>query len=107
MNIIEILEKRAKDTPSKTAIIFRDQEISFLELKEKALKLSHVLKSLGIKKHDKIAIYLPSWPEYIYSYLSIWYIGATAVPLDFMLTEDELLSCITHSQAKIDRKSVV
>jgi len=101
MNLMEILEKRAKDSPDKTAIIFRDQEISFLELKDKTLKVAYALTNLGINKGDRVAIYLPSWPEYIYSYLGIWYIGATAVPLDFMLTEDELSSCLTHSEARI------
>ena len=35
------------------------------------------------------------------SYLAIWSIGACCVPLDFMLTEDEITSCLGHSEAKI------
>jgi len=101
MNIIKILEERARNTPDKPAVIFRDQLISFLKLKDISARLAGVFKQLGVNKGDRIAIYLPSWPEYIFSYLSIWRIGATAVPLDFMLTEDELVSCLTHSAAKI------
>ncbi|MDO8661782.1 MAG: class I adenylate-forming enzyme family protein [Candidatus Omnitrophota bacterium] len=101
MNIIEILDKRAKDAPDKPAVIFRDKVISFADLADKSLRLESAFKELGINKGDKIAIYLPSWPEYIFSYLAIWRIGATAVPLDFMLTEDELVSCLAHSEAKI------
>ncbi|MBU2258852.1 MAG: AMP-binding protein, partial [Candidatus Omnitrophica bacterium] len=92
---------KAKKYPDKSAYIFRGQPISFLELKNKSFQLANGLKSLGIKKGDKVAIYLPNWPEYIYGYLAAWCLGATVVPLDFMLTEDELVSCITHSEASI------
>ncbi len=101
MDIIKILEERSANTPDKPAVIFRDQVISFLKLKEVSSRLAGSFNKLGVNKGDKIAIYLPSWPEYIFSYLSIWRLGATAVPLDFMLTEDELVSCLTHSEAKI------
>ena len=101
MNVVELLEARAKANPTKPAIIFKDQPITFGRLKEVTFRLTAHLINLGIKKGDKIAVYLPNWPEYIYSYLAIWCCGATAVPLDFMLTQDELVSCIFHSEAAI------
>jgi len=101
MNIAEILEKRAKENPDKPAYIFKDQPITFKQLKDSSFRLANNLIKLGIKKGDKVAIYLPNWLEYIYSYLAIWSCGATAVPLDFMLIEDELVSCIAHSEAKL------
>ena len=101
MNIIEILEKRANNTPDKPAVAFRDRVISFFELAGSSLRLAAGLQKSGVVKGDKIALYLPSRPEYIFSYLAIWRLGATAVPLDFMLTEDELASCLTHSEAKV------
>ena len=99
MEIGKILEEKARQFPQKTAVIFRDKEIDFACLRDSVFKLAASLKNLGIKKGDKVAIYLPNWPEYIYSYLAIWVLGATAVPLDFMLTEDELVSCVSHSDA--------
>ncbi|MCX5668530.1 MAG: AMP-binding protein [Candidatus Omnitrophica bacterium] len=101
MNIINILEQCAKEYAQKSAIIFREESISFLQLKDKVFSFSQSLLKLGIKRTDKVAIYLPNWPEYIYSYLAIWSIGACCVPLDFMLTEDEIVSCLDHSEAKI------
>ncbi|MDD2927661.1 MAG: long-chain fatty acid--CoA ligase, partial [Candidatus Omnitrophica bacterium] len=101
MNIIEILDKRAKETPDKPAVIFREQTVSFFRLSDSSSRLAASLKGLGVNKGDKVALYLPSWPEYIFSYLAIWRIGATAVPLDFMLTEDELVSCLEHAEVKI------
>jgi acyl-CoA synthetase (AMP-forming)/AMP-acid ligase II len=101
MNIVELLEIHAKKLNHKPAFIFKDNKISFGELREFVFKFADGLLNLGIKRGDKIAIYLPNWPEYIYCYLAVWCCGATAVPLDFMLTEDEVISCIAHSEAKL------
>ncbi|MEI6832196.1 MAG: class I adenylate-forming enzyme family protein [Candidatus Omnitrophota bacterium] len=101
MNVISVLEQAAEKYSNKPAIIFRDELISFTTLKDKVFSFSQSLLKLGIKRGDKIAIYLPNWPEYIYSYLAIWSIGACSVPLDFMLTEDELVTCLNHSETKL------
>lgn len=101
MNVKELLEKQSKVNPEKPAFIFKDQPITFKQLRDTAFRLASSLKGAGIKKGDKVAIYLPNWLEYIYSYLAVWLVGAAAVPLDFMLTEDELVSCISHSEAKL------
>jgi len=101
MNIARILEEKAKISPEKPAVIFKEQVFSFSQLKKLAFSFAAALEKLGLKKGEKIAVYLPNCPEYIFSYLAAWVTGATIVPLDFMLTEDELVSCIQHSEAKI------
>jgi acyl-CoA synthetase (AMP-forming)/AMP-acid ligase II len=100
MNVINILGKCAEEYANNPAIIFRQEELSFLQLKDKVFSLAQSLLKLGVKRQDKIAIYLPNWPEYIISYLAIWSVGACCVPLDFMLTEDEIVSCLDHCEAK-------
>ena len=101
MDLIKLLEENVQKFPDKPAVIFRDKPITFLELRDRVFRLAYSLKELGIKRQSKVAIYLPSCPEYIVSYLAVWFLGATAVPLDFMLTEDELVSCLTHSETEL------
>jgi long-chain acyl-CoA synthetase len=101
MNVASVLINTTKKFHSKPAVIFRGQPISFLTLCDNVFKLANGLLKSGIKKSDKVAIYLPNNPEYIYSYLALFSIGATVVPLDYMLTEDELASCLSHCQGKL------
>jgi len=101
MDVVNVLKQRAKEYGDRPAVIFGQEQISFVELKNKVFSLAQGLLKLGVRRGDKVAIYLPNWPEYIYSYLAIWSIGACCVPLDFMLTEDEMISCLSHSEAKI------
>lgn len=97
----DILEKAAKQFKNKPALIYKDQTISFEQLRENALKLANVLKAQGVSKGDKVAVYLPNCFEFAYSYLACFCLGAVCVPLDFMLKTDEMRSCIEHSEAKV------
>lgn len=101
-NVIrDLLEKQAKSFAQKPAIIFQDVPVTFLELRDRSFRLANSLLSYGIKKGDKVALYLPNRPEYVYSYLALFSIGATVVPLDFMLKNDELEACLNHSETKL------
>lgn len=99
MHVARVLEAKAKELSHKSAFIFKGQTITFSQLRDSSFRLADSLRNLGIKKGDKVAIYLPNCPQYLYSYLAIWCCEATAVPLDFMLTEEELISCISHCEA--------
>jgi len=100
MDIVKLLIRDAEIFKDKPAIYFKNEPISFYQLKERVFKLANALRSLGIKQQDNVGIYLPNWPEYIYSYLALFCIGATVVPLDYMLTEEEMTSCLNHCEAK-------
>lgn len=72
------LEKRAnksaliwaKDTPGEY------QEISYQEVYENVCRLANLMKSHGVKKGDRVCIYLPMIPELVYSVLACSRIGA-------------------------------
>ncbi len=101
MKIKELLTKQAKDNPGKCAVVFEDESISFLQLKDTSFALANYLFSAGIKEEDKIAIFLPNNLQAIYSFLGTFSTGAVCVPLDFMLVEGEVINFINHSQAKV------
>jgi len=99
MQIARILADNAQIYQQKPSFIFKDKAVTFNQLKDYVFKLANSLVNLGIKKHDRVAVYLNNSLEYLYSYLAVWSIGATCVPLDFMLTEEEVISCVSHSEA--------
>ncbi|MBF0483663.1 MAG: AMP-binding protein [Candidatus Omnitrophica bacterium] len=101
MKINDILTAQAKKYASKPALIFKDQVINFAQLQDQVLRLTNVLRTQGIGKGDAVGIYLPNCPQYVFSYLTVFCLGGVGVPLDFMLKEDELVSCLSHSEAKV------
>lgn len=101
MNFLELLEKQSGKYPDKPALIFQDSSITFKELKNISFKVAKGLSSLGVQRQEKVAIFLPNIPEYIYSFLGIFILRSTSVPLDYMLTEEEVVNFINHSESKV------
>ena len=62
------IDRHLADNAKKTAILWEGDEptdsqaITYLELHTEVCKLSNVLKKLGIKKGDVVAIYIPMVP---------------------------------------------
>ena len=75
------VEKFVKTIPKKIAYNFISEDgvetkLSYFELNTKVSKLANVFKSLGVKKGDVIAIYLPMIEEAFVSILAEAKIGA-------------------------------
>lgn len=101
MTIQQVLSNAAEQFSKKDALIFNGQRVSYAQLQSDVYRFAQALQNLGVKKGDKVVIYLPNSVEYCVSYLAVFTLGAVGVPLDFMLKEEELASCIAHSEAKI------
>ena len=84
LNITEnCIDRHLKTNANKTAIIFEPNDsnsspehISYKDLHERVNKFANVLKSRGIKKGDRVCIYLPMIPELAVSVLACARIGA-------------------------------
>lgn len=84
LNITEnCIDRHLKTNANKTAIIFEpndsnssSEQISYKDLHERVNKFANVLKSRGIKKGDRVCIYLPMIPELAVSVLACARIGA-------------------------------
>lgn len=59
------------------------------------------LIDLGIERGDRVLIYLDNSPEYLFSFLALWRIGAVAVPTNRIYTVPELQYFIDDSDAKL------
>lgn len=64
-------------------------------------ELGRKLIDLGINKGDRVLIYLPNGPEYLFSFLALWRIGAVAVPTNKIYTIPEIQYFIDDSGAKL------
>ncbi|MCH8915663.1 MAG: AMP-binding protein [Thaumarchaeota archaeon] len=100
------VEKFAKLSPQKIAYYFvsengQTSKISYLELNSKVSKLANGLKSLGIKKGDVIAIYLPMIEEAILAILAASKIGAIQTVIFSGYSSESLHIRLQDCQAKI------
>jgi len=84
LNITEnCLDRHLEDHGAKTAILWEPnnpeeaaQHISYRELHSRVAQFSNALKSLGIKKGDRVCLYMPMVPELSVAVLACARIGA-------------------------------
>ena len=76
------IDRHLESRGDQTAIIWEgdspddDKHITYRELHQEVCKLSNVLKSRGVKKGDRVCIYMPMIPEAAYAMLACARIGA-------------------------------
>ncbi len=94
MTIKDCLNRAADESPDAVALKYkRDgvwQTTTFSELRERAWHVSEMLAKLGVGKGDRVAICRENSPEWFEIYHGIVGIGATAVPIDVKLREQEI-----------------
>ena len=109
LNITEnCIDRHLRTKGSKTAILFEPnnpeeqaQHISYNQLHERVNRFANVLKNEGIKKGDRVCIYLPMIPELAVSVLACARIGAIHSVVFAGFSATALSTRINDSDCKI------
>ncbi|HEX6012245.1 MAG TPA: AMP-binding protein, partial [Geminicoccaceae bacterium] len=91
----------------QTAIIFEgddpkvDRKITYRELHDNVCRLANVLKSVGVRKGDRVTIYLPMIPEAAYTMLACARIGAPHSVVFGGFSPDSLADRVNDAKSKL------
>jgi long-chain acyl-CoA synthetase len=97
----EVLEKTALRQPHKTAVIAKDEELSFSELNQRVCALAGHLQEEGIRPGDRVGALLPNSTAIPLSYYATQKIGAVTVILDARLKGKELEGVLIDADLKL------
>lgn len=81
----------------KTAMILKDQKLSYKELLEKVASFSDLIHS----KPSKVAIFCENRFEWVYAFYAAWFKNATVVPIDFMSSADDVKFILSDCKPEI------
>lgn len=87
-SIVEGFFNSAELNPSKTALIFKNEEIDYRQVAINVRKVAGFLESKGVVAGDRVIFYGQKHPLFAYTYLAIHALNAVAVPVDVKLPED-------------------
>lgn len=93
-------DKMSDRYPDKTAVLYLGERLSFSQLQNLSKRFAGALTDLGVKKGDKVMIYISNCIQWIISFLSIQKIGAVIVPVSPIYTSHELDYMIRDSGAE-------
>ncbi|MGJ9457830.1 class I adenylate-forming enzyme family protein [Oceanobacillus sp. CF4.6] len=96
-----LFRKNITNSGEKTALVFEEEKLSYLELNKAANKVAHALIHNKIEPNSRVALLLENSLEYVICDVGIIYAGATKVPLNYMLAEKEIAYILNDSGAEI------
>ena len=89
---VDVCDRWAASEPDRLAILHarsdgRDEHITYGWLRDTSNRLANVLRANGIARGDRVAILLPQSPEVAAIHISIYKLGAVALPLSGVIRD--------------------
>ncbi len=97
----DLIRYRTKNTPEKTAILFQDQSISYLEFNTDVSRATRMLYGLGIERGERVGLMFPNCPEMLFLYFACFRLGAIVVPINTRYQRSEIEYALEHSECSL------
>jgi fatty-acyl-CoA synthase len=97
----DLFARHVQEKPDAEAIVCNGQRITWKEYDRQSDRAAQGLLNLGVKRGDRVGIYMPNWPEYLYVYLGAVKIGATAAPVSWRFTSQEIKFVINNAGVSV------
>ncbi|HLI69901.1 MAG TPA: AMP-binding protein [Ktedonobacteraceae bacterium] len=95
----EMLARTAERYPEQVALVFREAYLTYRELDALVNILGNALLNLGIRRGQRVCLFMTNCPEYVISWFAITRIGAVASPLNPSYKEREVAYQLVNSGA--------
>jgi long-chain acyl-CoA synthetase len=98
--LIAGIERAAEKYPDNTAVIYLGQRTSYRKLLEQIRRFATALHALGLRKNDKLMLYIPNCPQFLIAYFGAQLIGVVPVPVSPIYTPHEIKYLIEDAEAE-------
>ena len=95
------VEVSARRFPNKPYLVFYDTQISFAEFKDEAERVAGWLEAQGVKKGDRVLLYMQNSPQFVLAYYGILRANAVVVPVNPMNMTTELRHYVKDAGARV------
>jgi long-chain acyl-CoA synthetase len=85
--------------PERPAIVYRERRVTYRALEQLAERLAGWLQEAGVGAGERVVLVSPNLPEFGVGYLGVLMAGATVVPLNPLLKEEEVRYVLEDSAA--------
>lgn len=88
--LFHYLEEAARKYPDAPCTIFKGAKISYREMNEITDRLAAGLASIGVKKGDRVGVFIPNTPQFVMAYFAILKAGGVVVATNPLYTHREI-----------------
>lgn len=91
-----LLEDRVATSAHENFLTFGDQRYTYLEIDRESNRVANTLLELGLKSNDRVAVFLPNCPEFIFCWLATIKLNITIIPVNIHLKGEALRYILEH-----------
>ncbi|MBI2757178.1 MAG: long-chain fatty acid--CoA ligase [Chloroflexi bacterium] len=84
------LEESARKYPGRACTIFKGAVITYKEMNESSDRIAAALTGMGVKKGDRVGIFMPNTPQFVIAYFGILKAGGVVVATNPLYTPTEI-----------------
>ena len=99
-SLAQAFDEATERAAGRTAVVFYGRSITYRELREATDRFAAALADLGVKKGDRVALYLLNSPQFIIAYFAALKCGATVTPISPVYTSHEVRYQLEDSGAR-------
>jgi long-chain acyl-CoA synthetase len=99
-SVHQAFDEATERMPERPAVVFYGRSLSYGELRDATDRLANALASLGVKKGERVALYLLNSPQFIIAYFAALKCGATVTPISPIYTSHEVRYQLEDSGAR-------
>ncbi|MDA4115470.1 MAG: long-chain fatty acid--CoA ligase [Thaumarchaeota archaeon] len=99
--LFDLVSARAARDPKKVCIRFQGASMTYGQVDELSSRFATALVSLGVRKGDRVAIFLPNMPQFVLSYFGTLKAGGVVVPCSPLYKAKELEFQLRDSGASV------
>ncbi len=85
----------------RTALVFSDRKIGFAELRDQVDRLATAFAALGLRRGDRVALYLLNSPQFVIAYFAALKAGGVVTAISPVYTSHEIRFQLEDSGARI------
>ncbi len=97
----DLLITSVQKSPNVVAIRVKGIETNYANLLDQSLRFAQQLSAIGVKKGDRIAVYLPKQLETIITILGVSMVGGIFVPINPLLKTDQVEYIVNNCQVTL------
>ena len=99
--LFHFLEEAARNYPDRACTIFKGAVISYQEMNALTDHMAAALVEMGVKKGDRVGIFIPNTPQFVIAYYGILKAGAAVVAINPTYPVDEIIMPVNDANIEV------
>ncbi len=95
--VFHFLDQAARRCPERPCLLFRGDTLTYRQVAEQSDRIAAALLGLGLRRGERVGIFMPNCPEFVLAYFGILKAGGVVVATNPLYTPPEIVHQINDA----------